>query len=245
MNTLTSPVHRTGFFAALLCAALLLAGCVENPALSESRNLMVQGMLDQSVARLAQGMRDDPSNKELRAQYFRQRDLVTAQLVAQAQGEMNTGELDAAEVTLGRVQKMDPNSPRLRNGQAEIAVRRRMNTLLREADALQAKGDAAGAERTLRSVLSQFPKHPQAAQRLLVLGRGRVGRLLPDAYRAVRALTSVTVWHREAELDLATVRACASGPVYNDDFFNDFESVPMTDDQAAGAVEVPASTVAP
>ena len=203
MNTLTSPVHRTGFFAALLCAALLLAGCVENPALSESRNLMVQGMLDQSVARLAQGMRDDPSNKELRAQYFRQRDLVTAQLVAQAQGEMNTGELDAAEVTLGRVQKMDPNSPRLRNGQAEIAVRRRMNTLLREADALQAKGDAAGAERTLRSVLSQFPKHPQAAQRLLVLRESQAR--VPEAASSLKTLFTKPITLEFRDTPLRTV----------------------------------------
>lgn len=46
------------------------------------------------------------------------------------------------------------------------------------------------------------------ARHLLVLGRGRVGRLLPEAYQAVRALESVTVWHRQSRLDLAeAVRA--------------------------------------
>ncbi|MCX6522037.1 MAG: hypothetical protein NTZ21_15365 [Actinobacteria bacterium] len=54
-----------------------------------------------------------------------------------------------------------------------------------------------------------------------------------------------TVIDIEAELDLATVRACASGPVYNDDYFPQFESTPMIDEQVTEAVEVPASTVAP
>jgi general secretion pathway protein D len=203
MNSLANAVHRTAFVAGALCAALLLAGCVENPALSESRSLMVQGMPDQSVARLEQGMRDDPSNKELRAQYFRQRDLVTAQLVAQAQGEMNAGQLDAAEATLSRVQKMDANSPRLRNGQAEIAVRRRMDTLLRDADTLQAKGDAAGAERTLRNILSQFPRHPQATQRLLLLRESQAR--VPDTVSSLKALFSKPITLEFRDTPLRTV----------------------------------------
>lgn len=54
------------------------------------------------------------------------------------------------------------------------------------------------------------------ARRLLVLGRGRVGRLLPEAYRTVRELESVTVWHREAGIELeqavrdADIVSCAT-----------------------------------
>lgn len=203
MNSPATSLRQNARCAALLCAALLLAACVENPALTDSRSLMVQGMLDQSVARLEQGMRDDPSNKELRAQYFRQRDLVTAQLVAQAQGEMSSGQLDAAEATLARVQKMDPNSPRLRNGQAEISVRRRMDTLLKDADVLQAKGDAAGAERTLRNILTQFPNHPQATQRLQKMREAQAR--VPDAAASLKTVFTKPITLEFRDTPLRTV----------------------------------------
>jgi ornithine cyclodeaminase len=46
------------------------------------------------------------------------------------------------------------------------------------------------------------------ARRLVVIGRGRVGSLLPDAYRAVRPIDHVTVWFRGCGIDLeAAVRA--------------------------------------
>jgi hypothetical protein len=55
------------FALTVRCAALVLVlqtmGCVENPALLESRTLMAQGALDQSVSRLEQGMRDDPTTR--------------------------------------------------------------------------------------------------------------------------------------------------------------------------------------
>jgi hypothetical protein len=54
-----------------------------------------------------------------------------------------------------------------------------------------------------------------------------------------------TVIDIEAELDLAAVRACATGPVFSDSYFTVMEATPMTDGQVAGAVEAPASTVAP
>ena len=203
MKFLATSLRCTELRVALLCATVFLAACVENPALTESRSLMVQGMPDQSVARLEQGMRDDPSNKELRAQYFRQRDLVTAQLVAQAQSEMSAGQLDAAEATLARVQKMDPNSPRLRNGQAEISVRRRMETLLKDADALQAKGDAAGAERTLRSILTQFPNHPQAIQRLQKMREAQAR--MPDPAASLKTVFTKPITLEFRDTPLRTV----------------------------------------
>jgi general secretion pathway protein D len=118
--------------------------------------------------------------------YFRQRDLVTGQLAAQAQAEMASGQLDAAEATLGRIQKMDPNSPRLRSGQSEISTRRRMEVLLQDADALLAKGDTLAAERALRSVLSQFPSHQPALKRLQKLRQAQ--NQLPDTPLTLKPL---------------------------------------------------------
>jgi ornithine cyclodeaminase/alanine dehydrogenase-like protein (mu-crystallin family) len=45
------------------------------------------------------------------------------------------------------------------------------------------------------------------AKHLLVVGAGRIARVLPDAYRAVRPIEQVTVWARRREDSLALVAA--------------------------------------
>lgn len=54
-----------------------------------------------------------------------------------------------------------------------------------------------------------------------------------------------TVIDIEPDLDLAAVRACATGPVFTESFYAEAEAIPMTDEEVAGATGVPASTVAP
>lgn len=68
----------------------------------------------------------------------------------------------------------------------------------------QIDGNELTARRTAAaSALAASRLARSDAHRLLVIGRGRVGRLLPEAYRAVRPIDSVTVWHRNCGLDLA------------------------------------------
>ena len=69
-------------------------------------------------------------------------------------------------------------------------------------------GNELTARRTAAAsaLAASFLTRPDA-RRLLVLGRGRVGSLLPEAYRAVRPIDEVTVWTRDSGIDLeAAVR---------------------------------------
>ena len=69
-------------------------------------------------------------------------------------------------------------------------------------------GNELTARRTAAAsaLAASFLARPDA-RRLLVIGRGRVGRLLPEAYRAVRPIDEVTVWTRDSGIDLeAAVR---------------------------------------
>lgn len=68
----------------------------------------------------------------------------------------------------------------------------------------QIDGNEITARRTAAaSALAASKLVPAGARRLLVLGRGRVGSLLPEAYRAVMPIDTATVWHRGAGIDLA------------------------------------------
>jgi hypothetical protein len=54
---------------ALLLGVLILSGCGTNPVIKESQALLNAGRFEESVFRLAEGMRDS-SDPELRSTYF-------------------------------------------------------------------------------------------------------------------------------------------------------------------------------
>ncbi|WP_296697646.1 secretin N-terminal domain-containing protein [Rhodoferax sp.] len=159
---IATPIARL----ATLFAVLLFLGCAGNPAIKESRALLAEGRIDDSVIRLEKALRDAPDDRELRAHYFRQRDLAAGQLLIAADTERVAGRIEAAQALYLRVQKLDANNPRVRDGLAEIAAQQRHETRVREAEALLGKRDNAGAERILRSVLAENPTHGEA-RRLL------------------------------------------------------------------------------
>jgi ornithine cyclodeaminase len=81
----------------------------------------------------------------------------------------------------------------------------------------QIDGNEITARRTAAaSALAASKLVRPEARRLLVIGRGRVGSLLPEAYRAVLPIDTVTVWHRGSGLSLehavreADIVSCAT-----------------------------------
>lgn len=151
---------------AAACALALLAGCATHPAIRDSQTLLAAGQIDEGIARLEAGLRESPDNQELRATYFRQRDRVSAQLVAQAESERMAGLADAARATYQRAQRLDPNNPRVRDGLIVLDNEARVGKRLTEAQALLDRQDRAGAERVLRELLSLAPSHVEARRML-------------------------------------------------------------------------------
>ncbi len=66
-------------------------------------------------------------------------------------------------------------------------------------------GELTARRTAAASALAASWLAPSSARRLLVVGAGRVARLLPDAYRAVRPIDHVTVWARSAAAAAAFV----------------------------------------
>lgn len=147
---------------AIAVAVVLMGGCAGNPALTESRDLLAQGRTEDGVARLAQAMKENPDDKELRAVYFRQRDLALGQLLMLAQAESAAGRPDAAIAAYQRALSVDPGNGRAGDGMAEIATGRRHDKWVREALDRVQSGDVEGAQSLLRNVLLENPKHAEA-----------------------------------------------------------------------------------
>ena len=177
------PLIISSRMAALLIL-FVCAGCATHPAIRESQALMDAGQLDESVQRLEAGVRESGNNTELRALYFRQRDRVSAQLVALAETERLQARLNEAQALYERAARLDANNPRVRDGMIALENERRVAARMTQARMLVAQGDSAGAERVLREVLSVAPTQAEA-RRLLA-------RLRADAPRPDAAPTALT-----------------------------------------------------
>lgn len=158
-RALRSPQSAT-LLAAL--AAALLTGCLSNPAINASRELLASGQTDAAILRLADAARQDPGDNELRGVYHRQRELAAARLLADADGRRAAGNGEQAEALYRRVQRIDEHNPRAAAGLAALAGEQRRLALLKEGTAALAKNNAALAERHARTVLAEAPGHPAA-----------------------------------------------------------------------------------
>ena len=115
-----------------LALALALVGCASHPALETGLRMQAEGRTEDSALHLAQAMRQAPDDRELRAQYFRQRDLAVAQLIAAADSERAARRPEAAAELYRRVLVLDSAQPRAREGLAELATQQRQAAQARD-----------------------------------------------------------------------------------------------------------------
>jgi general secretion pathway protein D len=170
---LTNPhrVHSPRARAALLAtlATLVLAGCLSNPAIDASRELQAAGQTDAAIQRLADAVRLDPGDSELRAIYHRQRELAASRLLAEADGLRGSGRAAEAEAIYRRVQRIDEHNPRASTGLATLAAESRRAAVVKDGEAALARNDVAAAERHARTVLAEAPGQPAARALLQTL----------------------------------------------------------------------------
>jgi general secretion pathway protein D len=177
--TLSSPR------ALALAAVLLLQACGTHPALTDAQRLAEGGRIEEGVLRLEQAMRASPGEREVRVEYFRQRDIAVGQLLEQAQGEQQARRPEQARALYERVQGLDAGNARARAGLADIVAQRRLDVAMGEVRSSLARGDKAAAERALLAIVAESPAHAEA-RRLLQSLRDDAAR----AEETVRALNS-------------------------------------------------------
>src|SRR6266850_753626 len=127
------PTH-----AALLAAItiVLAGGCAPDSAVSESRKALHEGRAEDALQVLERAAKEAPDDRVARQEYFRLRERLAAQWLAQAETLRASGELEAAESLYRRVQRYDPASARARLGVAQIEADRRHRVLLESAEKL-------------------------------------------------------------------------------------------------------------
>ncbi|HZE10379.1 MAG TPA: secretin and TonB N-terminal domain-containing protein [Burkholderiales bacterium] len=153
----------------LLAACVLAAACATDVLLTDTRQLMSEGRMDEALAELEKASRANPGNNAYRSEYFRQRDFATAQWLAQAEALRVAGQLDSAAERYRSVLKYDPASSRGAQGVVQIETDRRHRAVVAEADKLVKAERYRDARELLAPVLTENPTQREARQLLRVI----------------------------------------------------------------------------
>lgn len=172
--------------ALVLCLLGILAGCANQGTVGEARRHFEEGRGDAGLALLEDAMKRDPQDHAVRAEYFRQRDLLLARWLGQAESLRLAGELAAAEDLYRRIQRHEPDSARAAAGLAQVAADRRHRAAVERADALAKQDRLRDAQDVLRPVLAENPLQRDARR----LQRQIDERLVKPALASVRLKTT-------------------------------------------------------
>lgn len=152
----------------VLSAAVWLAGCAGQLAFRDGQGLVAEGRYADGFAKLEEAIRLEPTNAEYRIYLTNARQGVISNLIAKAEAMRRQGQIEEAEGHYRSVLAMDDRHAMARAGIEAILAERRHALALKEAEERFKKGDVAGAEEILRTVLAENPDQRQAKS---LLGR--------------------------------------------------------------------------
>jgi len=153
---------KTALLIAGLVAGALLAACAGDSVLDRSRALLNDGRGDEALAMLEQASRAQPENRAYRAAYFKERDRLFIQWLAQAEALQLAGQLGPAEALYRQVLRYDSTQPRAGAGLARIEAEKRHRELIAQAESLAKAQKDDEAQALLAAVLAENPRQREA-----------------------------------------------------------------------------------
>jgi general secretion pathway protein D len=145
-----------------LCAMLSVAlcACASTTTLDNSKQLLAAGQSEAALTLLSDAMKKDPTDKEVRAAYFRTRDQLLNQALLAADRARAQGNTDEATRQAAIAQRVDPDSDRVQAMQRDLKSDVQRATRLRDAESLFQKKQYAESEAVVRALLAESPNTP-------------------------------------------------------------------------------------
>ena len=141
---------------------LLLAACATPTAVDEARKRFAEGRGEDALALLQDEAKKRPGDQALRTEYYRLRDLVVFQWLAQAETLRTAGQFEAAEALYRRALVQDPANARAAAGLEQVGTDRRHRALIAQAEQLVKADKHREAQDLLRPVLTENPQQRDA-----------------------------------------------------------------------------------
>jgi general secretion pathway protein D len=148
----------------LLLVSILLAGCASlgDPVVMEAREHVAAGRGEQALALLDKAAKENPARHDYKAEYFRTRDNLVAQWLAQAEVMRAGAQGDVAVALYRRVQKYDAENARARVGIEQFDADARHRVVIINAERLVKEDKYLEAQDALRQVLVENPQNRDA-----------------------------------------------------------------------------------
>jgi general secretion pathway protein D len=150
----------------LLMLLVLPAGCATDTALTEGRNLIDQGRMEDGIRRLEQASKAHPDSVELRSYYLRYRNLYVEQLLYEGDKARVIGRDEQALAAYNRALEFDSGNGRATAGIEAVRADQRQRDAVKQAQGLFEGGRQADALEQVKRVLEENPSQ-KSAQALL------------------------------------------------------------------------------
>jgi general secretion pathway protein D len=145
-----------------LLAVLVLASCATSGSFKEARTLVESGNEEEGLARMAEQLKENPDDTELRNYYLRHRTVAVERFLATAERSRAAGAFERAEEQYRRALRLEPDNARAAQGLQLLAADRANAALLAEAQAALKGGDQAAAYARAQQVLGADPRNREA-----------------------------------------------------------------------------------
>jgi general secretion pathway protein D len=183
-----------------LLAAGILAACASTTGVHEGRQLILEGRLDEGLARLERAMRENPRDAAARNAYITQRELIVGALLRDGDTLRLWGDLDAADTVYRRVLQLDPGASLAQGGLDSVARDRRHAARVKEADEALQRGDLNTAEKHARGVLAENSTHRGARAIMKAVGERRAPAEAEPVALKSSLSRSITLEFRDAQI---------------------------------------------
>lgn len=141
----------------------LLSGCASTHY-REATSLFRQGQIDAALIEFKKAYDEEPSNVEVRSEYFSRLSTFTNSLIADARTLRQQGKGDEAQAVYERLLRVDSSNTIAKDALAALPKEKLQNKLVAEAGEFLKAGDPRQAMSLVRSVLSENPDHYEANQ---------------------------------------------------------------------------------
>ena len=149
--------------ACFLATTLLLSACAPGSDLVRSgQKLIEQGQSEAGLAQIDKALALEPDNTEYRVLAVRQREALTRKYIKEADAARDAYQLDDADAGYQRALALDPANNRARTGIDAVALLRRQQQRVEQAELALAQGRRDDAGQLLRQVLGENPGNTRA-----------------------------------------------------------------------------------
>jgi general secretion pathway protein D len=152
------------FILSGLLLVFIMTGCAAQRSYKEGLNLLDAGKAEEGLVQLENAYKLDPYNSEYRAQYFKRREAVIYQWLAQAEGAKQSNQWEIAENAYLRILRVSTENVRAKTGLSTINTEKKQAQLISEAKILLEKNDTLAANAKVRLVLAESPSHSAALE---------------------------------------------------------------------------------